>query len=352
MRKILALGGFLVSFTFAAFGQTQLIQDGGFESPVFTAWNISGTGASIKNNSAIAHGGANYLSMGNVAGILQSVSQTITVPSNSVAAILTYDYNIFSPGGSSVDVFHAVVNRNDGSFAALIDSRTGADTDPTQGNPYHQIAFDLTAFAGQTIQIAFQALDSASGSGTIFNVDDVSVFVELPSDIPPNDFFTNRTVIAGNSAVKFGTNIFATKETGEPNHANNLGGKSLWWSWTAPTNGVLQLNTVGSTFFTLLAAYSGDSVTNLTKLAANNGANNNDGFGRVSFGVIAQTEIQIAVDGVNNTGDTNNAASGAIVLNLIFKPDTNRPTVLISSPAAGAKVATNAVTVLGDRKSV
>src|SRR5262249_19618930 len=150
---------------------------------------------------------------------------------------------------------------------------------------YFQSSFDLTPYAGQTVQLSFEALDSVSGSGTIFNVDNVSVILELPSDIPPNDYFTNRTVITNITAIRFGTNYFATKEPGEPNHANNPGGKSLWWSFTAPTNGILQLNTVGSTFYTLLAAYSGDSVTNLTvtnltKLAANNGFNNSDGYAR------------------------------------------------------------------------
>jgi len=347
MRKVVLLAGFLISFSVAALGQTQLIQDGDFESPIVSPpWNIS-TGATVPNNSAGARSGSHYLSLGNFASS-QATYQTITVPSNTVVATLYYYYNIISPGGTALDTFASVLRRTDGSRAAIIDTRSGANFDPNQSPPvYHLNAFDLTPYAGQTINISFEATDSVNGSGTAFNIDDVSIWVETTADIPPNDYFTNRTVITGNSAVKFGTNIFASKETGEPNHAGNVGGKSLWWTWTAPANGILQLNTVGSTFSTLLAAYTGSSISNLTKLDADNAADNNDDFARLTLKVNAQTEVQIAVDGLNNGGGPANADVGSVLLNLTFKTDTNRPTVVVSSPAANAKVTNPTVTVLG-----
>jgi hypothetical protein len=347
MRKFFFLAGLLTSVSFAAFGQTQLIQDGDFESPIFTPPWIASAGVTVPNDANGARSPSHYLSLGHTAGF-QTTYQTITLPTNTVAATLYYYYNIISPGGSSVDHFRALILRNDGTFMATVDTRTGQDFDPFQVPAiYHLKSFDLTPFAGQTIRIYFDATDDATGSGTAFNIDDVSVWLETTADIPPNDYFTNRTVITNNSAVRFATNVFATKEPGEPNHAGNVGGRSLWWTWTAPTNGVLQLNTIGSTFFTLLAAYTGSSVTNLTKLDADSGANNNDGFARLSFKVNAQTEVQIAVDGLNNGGGPANAAWGAVVLNLSFKTDTNRPTVLVSSPAANAKLTNSTVTVKG-----
>jgi hypothetical protein len=342
MRKFLCLAGFL--FSFAALGQTQLIQDGDFESPIFTPPWIASAGVTVPNDANGAQSPSHYLSLGHTAGA-QSAYQTITIPNNTVVATLTYYYNIISPGGSAVDQFSAVIRRTDGSAAAIVDVRTGLNFDTIQiPAVYHQMQFDLTPWAGQTIRISFEATDAVNGSGTAFNIDDVSVWVETTADIPPNDYFTNRIVITNNSAVKFGTNIFATKEPGEPNHAGNVGGRSLWWTWTAPTNGVLQLNTVGTTFTALLAAYTGDSVTNLTRIAANNGNNNSDNFARLSVGVTAQTQIQIAVDGFNNGGG---ADFGSVILNLIFKPDTNRPTVVISAPAVNAKVFGQSFTVTG-----
>ena len=37
------------------------------------------------------------------------------------------------------------------------------------------------------------------------------------------------------SVSAFGSNQNASKEVGEPNHAGDAGGKSVWWSWTAPS---------------------------------------------------------------------------------------------------------------------
>lgn len=343
MRKSLFLAALLTSFSFAALGQSQLILDGDFESPIFAPpWNAS-LGVTVPSDTG-ARSPTHYLSLGHTVG-LQVAYQTVVLPTNTVAAVLNYYFNIISPGASAVDQFHAVIRRTDGSLLATVDSRTGINPDPFQNPPiYHPVAFDLTPYAGQVIRISFEALDDVNGSGTAFNIDDVSVWLETTADIPPNDYFTNRIVITNNSAVKFGTNIFATKETGEPNHAGNPGGRSLWWTWTAPANGILQLNTVGSTFVALLAAYTGDSVTNLTRLAANNGNNNGDGFARLSVEVTAQTQVQIALDGFNNGGG---AGYGSVVLNLLFKPDTTRPTVVISSPAANSKALSPTITVTG-----
>ena len=87
MRKFLILAGFLTSFSFAALGQTQLIQDGDFEAPiVIPPWTISGAGISVPNNPAGAHSGSHYLSLGNVAG-LQVVYQSITIPADGAVGV-------------------------------------------------------------------------------------------------------------------------------------------------------------------------------------------------------------------------------------------------------------------------
>jgi hypothetical protein len=45
------------------------------------------------------------------------------------------------------------------------------------------------------------------------------------------------------------------KETwnNEPDHDGNPGGKSVWWTWVAPANGLVTVSTQGSTFDTVLA---------------------------------------------------------------------------------------------------
>lgn len=125
---------------------------------------------------------------------------------------------------------------------------------------------------------------------------------------PANDAFANRIALSGASGSVIGYNVLATKESGEPNHANNLGGVSVWWKWIAPSSGQLVLDTHGSSFDTLLGVYSGSAVNALAAVAAND----NDGtLGNVSsvvFQVQAGVEYEIAVDGFNG-------AAGDIALN-------------------------------------
>ena len=140
---------------------------------------------------------------------------------------------------------------------------------------------------------------------------------------PGNDRFSNRTAINSTNITVTGSNASATKESGEPNHAGNPGGSSVWWGWTAPTNGELRLTTDGSSFDTLLAVYIGPRVNGLTNVAAN------DDHGplvssRVRFPVVQGTEYLIAVDGYN---DGTGAETGSITLALEFvRGPFNRPT--------------------------
>ena len=115
-----------------------------------------------------------------------------------------------------------------------------------------------------------------------------------------NDAFANRTILTGKTVTVTATNSGATKETGEPKHAGNAGGKSLWWTWTAPSAGTVTIDTAGSNFDTLLAVYTGTSVSTLTPVTG--GSNDDSPAGgtttsKVTFAVTAGTVYQIAVDG-------------------------------------------------------
>src|SRR3974390_3530799 len=90
----------------------------------------------------------------------------------------------------------------------------------------------------------------------------------LTAQPAPNDQFANRIVLTGSSVVTFGSNTNASKEPGEPDQAGNTGGQSVWWSWTAPTNGDLTINTDGSSFDTILGVYTGSSVSALSVVAS------------------------------------------------------------------------------------
>lgn len=133
----------------------------------------------------------------------------------------------------------------------------------------------------------------------------VEVLNESEPAVPPNDLFADRFELTGISATVFGTNIDATVEAGEPINFN--GGRSVWWTWTAPSDGTVVIDTFGSDFDTTLAMYLGSTLTTLTRLTRND-----DAVGlqsRVALDVREGTAYHIAVDGYA-------MAAGSIALNL------------------------------------
>jgi hypothetical protein len=136
------------------------------------------------------------------------------------------------------------------------------------------------------------------------------VYVQPFGYVPPNDNFAQRQILTGTNPSATGFNIGATKEAGEPNHAGNTGGKSVWWTWTAPENGVVTIDTSGSVFDTVMGVYTGTSVSALAFVASDDD-NGNGLTSKVTFSATAGTAYAIAVDGYG--GD-----SGRITLNLHY----------------------------------
>ena len=137
-------------------------------------------------------------------------------------------------------------------------------------------------------------------------------FFTTPVVRPANDSFANRIPIAGSALGVSGVNSNATKEFSEPNHGGNAGGKSVWWTWTAPFSGRASVRTAGSNFDTLLAVYTGSAVNGLATI----NSNDNDGTNltsRVTFDCVAGIPYPIAVDG-------RAGAAGNIMLTLAASP--------------------------------
>lgn len=132
---------------------------------------------------------------------------------------------------------------------------------------------------------------------------------------PANDNFANAQTIAGISGTVTGTTVEATKQAGEYAHAWNRGGNSIWFKYTAPGNGVMTIDTSGSSFNTTLAVYQGPNFSTLHLVAANDDLQTGSvstSISRVTFGTQAGTDYYLAVDGANYGGVV---ASGAVQLN-------------------------------------
>ena len=189
------------------------------------------------------------------------------------------------------------------SVSALAPVPGGSNDDsPAGGTATSKVSFPVTA--GTTYQIAVDGYGGVSGS--------ITLNLNLAPIVKTNDNFADRTSLSGTSVTATGSNVGATKEAGEPNHAGNVGGKSVWWTWTAPSSGTVTIDTLGSSFDTLLAVYTGTSVSALTAVAG--GSNDDSPAGgtitsKVTFAVTAGTTYQIAVDGYGGV-------SGNITLHL------------------------------------
>jgi hypothetical protein len=138
----------------------------------------------------------------------------------------------------------------------------------------------------------------------------------------PNDLFGNAIALTSNSGTVTATNSAATKEFNEPAHAGNEGGKSVWWKFTPPADGVLLLTTEGSTapgsglpLDTLLGLYTGNFVNALTEVASNDDASPGSGFSEITASVHGGQTYHIAVDGYAG-------ASGIIKLSYTFESGT------------------------------
>lgn len=143
---------------------------------------------------------------------------------------------------------------------------------------------------------------------------------------PANDSFASAIQLTGTNVSVTGSNDGATKESGEPNHAGNLGGKSVWWYWQAAESGYVTISTAGSisstdpdTLDTVLAVYVGTSVTTLTEIASNDDGPV-DYTSKLTFKAAAGTTYRIAVDGYRYGTSPTNADSGSIQLSLKLSP--------------------------------
>jgi len=137
--------------------------------------------------------------------------------------------------------------------------------------------------------------------------------VALPP--PANDNFASRVAITpstlnGGTRVVTGNNEGATKQAGEPNHAGRTTATtSVWWSFRPVNSGTVTITTVGSSFDTVLAVYTGTAVNALASVASNDDYSGISPRSRVDFPAVAGVQYQIAVAGYN-------AASGNITLNV------------------------------------
>lgn len=133
-----------------------------------------------------------------------------------------------------------------------------------------------------------------------------------------NNGFASRAALGSSSIAIIESNAGANKEPGEPNHGNNPGGQSVWFTWTAPNNGIVKIRVEGGgqLFYPLLGVYSGMSLNELVHLGQAAFAYPYFSVPEVTLNVTNGTTLQIAVDAYNGFFGT--GAIGEFVLGVEF----------------------------------
>jgi sugar lactone lactonase YvrE len=196
----------------------------------------------------------------------------------------------------------------------------------------HLFGLDHPDEAGQSVTAI---MNSRIGNLDTLASDDITGMQRLygPPGAPANDAFASASTVTfiGGTFQATGFNTNATKEAGEPNHAANNGGRSVWWRWTAPLTAPVQVSTQGSLFDTTLGIYTGAGVNSLTTLASNDDVQNGViQYSRLTFQATAGTTYHIAVDGFD-------ADAAFITLNL----ESNPPVITTQPANRGATVGEN-----------
>jgi hypothetical protein len=161
--------------------------------------------------------------------------------------------------------------------------------------------------------------------------------------VPGGDAFADAIEIL--ESCFSGSNIGASSEPGEPRHAGKVGGRSIWYKWFAPDNGIVTFETTGSSFDTLLAVYTGTTLSTLVPIAADE---DDGGFlnSRVRFNAFSNIEYWIVVDGYAGAQGTYSICwrlePTAVPLPVIITQPTNQ-TVRETQPVNFSVVATSTI---------
>jgi hypothetical protein len=217
------------------------------------------------------------------------------------------------PGGASV-WFKWTAPRSGGAFLQacgegnkfLIAAYSGDAVNDLVAAPpieaWGNCQYEFFATAGTTYHVAIDGKYDPVAGAPATGDPGISLLM-----VPTNDDFEMAWDLG--SLTNFGlfgpSSIGATKQPGEPGHAGNRGGASVWFTWTAPLTGSVRLNVCSATFHTLLAVYLGSSLANLTQVASSSdNAQSPPCFslqgaypGELAFNVDAGAVYRIAVDG-------------------------------------------------------
>lgn len=130
----------------------------------------------------------------------------------------------------------------------------------------------------------------------------LSAATAASAQAPANDLFANAIVLPPTaSGSTTGSNRDATVELNEPTEFDEYTGRTVWWKWTAPSNGRYVFHTTGSSFDTYLLVFTGTDLTSLTLVSQSDDAMAGT-QSSASFEAVAGTTYHLVIDGYGLRG--------------------------------------------------
>ena len=141
-------------------------------------------------------------------------------------------------------------------------------------------------------------LRAKNSEGTLFT-EPVIVSLDRPV-FDGADQFADATFFDTPSGFYRTSNEDATTEEGEPRHSDKRSDNTIWYRWRPAASGLATLSLQGSSFDTLLAVYTGNSLTQL-KETEEESDDDRGGFStsRLQFNAFAGVDYMIAIGGFN-----------------------------------------------------
>lgn len=225
-------------------------------------------------------------------------------PCGSIGATVWFTW---TPTASGTATFETVGSNYDTVLAVYTGStltgltNRGCNDDIAAGNLQSRVSFSVTS--GTTYRIQAGGYQGATGSLTLR-----VVAPGASCGTPANNNFACATTITARPYTTTLSSSGATLETGEPRPCGSIGA-TLWWKWTPSASGTWTVDTRGSSHDTVLAIYTGTSLTSLTNLNCNDDISTSDLDSSITRSFTAGTTYWIQAGGYNG-------ATGTMKLNI------------------------------------
>jgi hypothetical protein len=217
------------------------LSNGGFETGDLSCWTPGGVYTPFTVTSQ-KHTGSYSAQLGSAGPSEPNgdsyVYQTITIPSTTSRATLTFWYWPFTTDTITYDWQEAQVRNTSGGLLAQIFKVA------SNSQTWTQVTFDLTPYKGQTIQLYFNAHGDGYGDLTYMFLDDVAVTTSSDTTAPT----TQVTSPTNGSQVSGTVNVTATaSDPDDPTvarmeiyidnvmKASNTNSNSITYSWNTTT---------------------------------------------------------------------------------------------------------------------